>query len=66
MTGKKSQMTHFHLSYSLIRCRSKNDRDILYHAAPSLGNCYDLDGQTGAFFYNTAGFLHASGKLTTL
>ncbi|KAJ6437320.1 Heterokaryon incompatibility protein 6, OR allele [Purpureocillium lavendulum] len=34
-----------------------HDRNILYHAAPSTGNCYDLDGKTGAFFYNTAGFL---------
>ena len=42
---------------------SKNDRNILYHAAPSSGNCYDLDGQTGAFFYNTAGYLFSSGTL---
>ncbi|KAH9896170.1 hypothetical protein F4778DRAFT_783450 [Xylariomycetidae sp. FL2044] len=35
----------------------KNDKDILYHAAPVMGNCYDLDSKTGAFFYNTGGFL---------
>ncbi|KAH8760999.1 hypothetical protein F5883DRAFT_524306 [Diaporthe sp. PMI_573] len=34
----------------------ENDRDILYHAAPVSGKCYELDDQTGAFFYNTGGF----------
>ncbi|KAF2020564.1 hypothetical protein BU24DRAFT_416234 [Aaosphaeria arxii CBS 175.79] len=33
-----------------------NDRNILYHAAPVSGRCYDIDGQTGAFFINTGGF----------
>ncbi|KAH9896169.1 hypothetical protein F4778DRAFT_783449 [Xylariomycetidae sp. FL2044] len=33
-----------------------NDKDILYHAAPVSGKCYDLDAATGAFFYNTAGY----------
>ncbi|KAG8159849.1 hypothetical protein KVR01_010486 [Diaporthe batatas] len=43
----------------LACCCRKKDRDILCHAVPSPGHCYDLDGQTGAFSYNTAGFLHA-------
>ncbi|KAF9874782.1 hypothetical protein CkaCkLH20_07919 [Colletotrichum karsti] len=34
----------------------KNDRDILYHAAPVSARCYDIDDATGAFFYNSAGF----------
>ncbi|KAH8726759.1 hypothetical protein GQ44DRAFT_771124 [Phaeosphaeriaceae sp. PMI808] len=34
----------------------RNDRNILYHAAPVSGKCYTLDGKTGAFFYNTGGF----------
>ena len=65
MTGKKSSCVTGTLRVWLTDwyC-SKNDRDILYHAAPTLGNCYDLDGQTGAFFYNTAGYLFSSGKLS--
>lgn len=46
--------------------RSLHDRNILYHAAPSTGNCYDLDGKTGAFFYNTAGFLLSRGWYNSL
>jgi hypothetical protein len=42
---------------SLSDCQ--NDRGILYHASPAPGNCYELDGQTGAFFYNTGGYLNA-------
>lgn len=63
MTGKRllSGTGTFPVWLSDWYC-SKNDRNILYHAAPSTGNCYDLDGQTGAFFYNTAGFLFSSGK----
>ncbi|KAK0639617.1 hypothetical protein B0T16DRAFT_299912, partial [Cercophora newfieldiana] len=34
------------------------DRNILYHAAPVSGRCYDLDGATGAFFWNTGGMLN--------
>ncbi|KAL0930464.1 uncharacterized protein CTRU02_214539 [Colletotrichum truncatum] len=30
----------------------QNDAGILYHAAPVSGRCYDIDDQTGAFFYN--------------
>ncbi|KAF9700846.1 hypothetical protein EKO04_000444 [Ascochyta lentis] len=41
----------------------KNDKDILYHAAPVSGRCYNIDGKTGAFFINTAGFL--ASKLYT-
>ncbi|ETS74341.1 hypothetical protein PFICI_14207 [Pestalotiopsis fici W106-1] len=40
----------------------KNDRNILFHAAPPANNCYDLDKQTGAFFYNTGGYLLSQGK----
>ncbi|KAH8726760.1 hypothetical protein GQ44DRAFT_725935 [Phaeosphaeriaceae sp. PMI808] len=43
---------------SMDDCRK--DKNILFHAAPSSGNCYNLDGQTGAFFYNTAGYLFSS------
>ncbi|KAK4090367.1 hypothetical protein PCL_12234 [Purpureocillium lilacinum] len=37
----------------------QHDRDILFHAAPVSGKCYELDGQTGAFFYNTGGYLQS-------
>ncbi|KAK4129732.1 hypothetical protein N657DRAFT_560756 [Parathielavia appendiculata] len=30
----------------------QNDKDILYHAAPVSGRCYNLDDATGAFFWN--------------
>ncbi|KAK3352220.1 hypothetical protein B0T25DRAFT_541434 [Lasiosphaeria hispida] len=35
-----------------------NDRNILYHAAPVSGRCYNLDGATGAFFWSTGGMLN--------
>ncbi|KAL2145909.1 hypothetical protein VTI28DRAFT_5991 [Corynascus sepedonium] len=35
-----------------------NDRNITYHAAPISGQCYDLDDDTGAFFWNTGGMLN--------
>ncbi|KAI1844702.1 hypothetical protein JX265_007039 [Neoarthrinium moseri] len=31
------------------------DKNILYHAAPVTGRCYDLDDKTGAFFSNAGG-----------
>ncbi|OAQ64304.1 hypothetical protein VFPPC_13873 [Pochonia chlamydosporia 170] len=37
----------------------EHDRNILFHAAPVSGKCYELDGQTGAFFYNTGGYLRS-------
>ncbi|KAJ6437319.1 ER membrane protein [Purpureocillium lavendulum] len=37
----------------------QHDRNILFHAAPVSGKCYELDGQTGAFFYNTGGYLQS-------
>ncbi|KAI0133780.1 hypothetical protein BJ170DRAFT_607432 [Xylariales sp. AK1849] len=39
----------------------KNDRNILYHAAPVSMKCYDIDDKTGAFFLNTAGYLATAG-----
>ncbi|KAI3399027.1 hypothetical protein diail_7827, partial [Diaporthe ilicicola] len=41
----------------------KHDQDILYHATPVLRTCYDLDGQTGAVFDDTAGFLHSTANM---
>ncbi|KAH6637280.1 hypothetical protein F5144DRAFT_547272 [Chaetomium tenue] len=35
-----------------------NDANILYHAAPVSGRCYNLDDATGAFFWNTGGMLN--------
>ncbi|CAK7204946.1 hypothetical protein SEUCBS139899_007708 [Sporothrix eucalyptigena] len=35
-----------------------NDRNILYHAAPVSGRCYDLDDKTRAFFWATGGMLN--------
>ncbi|ERT01029.1 hypothetical protein HMPREF1624_02265 [Sporothrix schenckii ATCC 58251] len=35
-----------------------NDRNILFHAAPVSGRCYNLDGKTGAFFWATGGMLN--------
>ncbi|KAF2124457.1 hypothetical protein P153DRAFT_370881 [Dothidotthia symphoricarpi CBS 119687] len=37
----------------------QNDRNILYHAAPVAFRCYELDGKTGAFFYNTGPYLES-------
>ncbi|KAH8894370.1 hypothetical protein GQ53DRAFT_605712, partial [Thozetella sp. PMI_491] len=34
------------------------DKDILYHAAPVSGRCYNLDDKTGAYFLNTGGYLY--------
>ena len=31
-----------------------------------MGNCYDLDASTGAFFYNTGGFYGSYGKQRAL
>jgi hypothetical protein len=44
------------------RLFSNNDRNILYHAAPVSGRCYTLDDKTGAFFYNTGGYLQSYCK----
>jgi hypothetical protein len=44
---------------------SNADRNILYHAAPVSGRCYDLDDQTGAFFWATGGMLNPRGKSPT-
>jgi hypothetical protein len=46
--------------------QSQNDRGILYHASPAPGNCYELDGQTGAFFYNSGGYQDAYGMPSLL
>ncbi|PVI03071.1 hypothetical protein DM02DRAFT_652872 [Periconia macrospinosa] len=35
----------------------KNDRNILFHAAPISGTCYNIDSQTRGIFFNTGGFL---------
>ncbi|KAF2128746.1 hypothetical protein P153DRAFT_357271 [Dothidotthia symphoricarpi CBS 119687] len=42
----------------------RNDRNILYHAAPVSGTCYNIDGQTGAFFINTGGFLASKPQVS--
>lgn len=41
---------------------SNNDANILYHAAPVSGRCYNLDDATGAFFWNTGGMLNPRGR----
>ena len=41
---------------------SRTDRNILYHAAPPLGQCYSLDSQTGTFFYNRGYAAMAMGE----
>jgi hypothetical protein len=41
--------------------RSRNDKNILYHAAPVSGRCYNLDDATAAFFWNTGGMLNPRG-----
>ncbi|KAI0136288.1 hypothetical protein BJ170DRAFT_710252 [Xylariales sp. AK1849] len=33
----------------------KNDKNILYHAAPVTGRCYDFDDKTHAWFSNAGG-----------
>ncbi|KAI1840801.1 hypothetical protein JX266_013008 [Neoarthrinium moseri] len=39
-----------------------HDKRILFHAAHSSGNYYDLDKQTSTFFYNTAGFIFSEAS----
>jgi hypothetical protein len=46
--------------------QSQNDRGLLYHAGPAPGNCYELDSQTGAFFFNSGGYLNAYGTCSFL
>ncbi|EAQ87681.1 predicted protein [Chaetomium globosum CBS 148.51] len=41
---------------SLDDCQ--NDKNILFHAAPVSGRCYNLDDATAAFFWNTGGMLN--------
>lgn len=43
---------------------SRNDRNILYHAAPVSSRCYRLDAQTGAFFYNPGDYIYVYGMET--
>jgi hypothetical protein len=57
MTGKPDRhgINHWDLTNM---CHSTHDRNILYHAAPVSGRCYDLDDKTQAFFWNTGGMLN--------
>jgi hypothetical protein len=46
----------------MLTLRSNNDKNILYHAAPVTGQCYDFDDKTGAWFSNAGGRWYTAGE----